>query len=226
MTVDVSDAYRCDDTEPIVPGRFRKALVHTVDDAVSEETTAKLGEFLHANTALMRRCGDPDGAWEFGWELSNLDEHLPDVCSKLRRTLFESCTPTVQQALGVHEFNVTGVEMAARLYHQGGHCCWHDDAFGDEGEMDPYRRVAFAFYLHTEPKRFTGGELEFLDGATVEPKARSLVLYHPIQTHRIRTVECWAAEALHGCWSIDGWVLGDYPDGWPDRLRQLRCAVQ
>lgn len=51
------------------------------------------------------------------------------------------------------------------------------------------------------------------------------MFFHPLQPHRVRPVECWSADLIHGRWAIHGWVLGAPPPGFAERYERLRQPV-
>ena len=212
------------DAKPaFVPNRFREPLYHVEDDALDESVSAGLGRWLHNNRDKLARGGDELGLARFNYEILSVDKTAPDLVAPLKRKLVEAATdPKTLSALCVPEFDLRHIEMHATLYHHGSHFGWHDDAPDRDGELVPTRRLTFCYYMHAEPKLFSGGELEFIDGTTVEPKNNRLALFHPIQQHRIRRVECWSANVLSGRWALMGWVHGDAPDGWAERIPELR----
>lgn len=215
-----------DPTPAIVPGRFRRPLIHVVDEAVSEDVIRQAGECFHTHAAALQPFGDPAGELACGWELPDLDALAPEVVTCVMMAVFAVPAATMLEALAVPEFNVAGLDMTARLFHHGGHCGWHDGAEDANGDLAVTRRIGFELFLHTQPRMFRGGELDFLAGDSVEPVLGRLVLRHPLQVQRVRRVECLSAEALHGRWSIAGWVHGDPPDGWVERVEALRVRLR
>lgn len=210
-------------TPAFVPNRFREPLYHVEDDALDERVASGLGRWLHANRDKLIRGGDELGHSRFNYEILDVDRFAAELVAPLKKKLVEVATDSkVLSALCVPEFDLRHTEMHATLYHHGSHFDWHDDAPGIDRELVPTRRITFCYYMHTEPKLFSGGELEFLDGTTVEPKNNRLALFHPIQQHRIRRVECWSAHVLDGRWALMGWVHGDPPKGWVERVPELR----
>lgn len=173
------------------PARYQAARYHVAPGAVAGEFAAEMGRWLYAHRRLMLRGGD--GVGRFNYELLDVDkacEHLAPLRSAIL-TANEEFDP----------FDVDLVEMHATLYHHGSVFHWHTD----DDDVST-RRVAFAYYLHTTPRMFTGGELEFLDGTFIEPEDGTLVLFSPKQRHRVRQVECWSAHVLHGRWALSGWL--------------------
>ncbi|HXI82117.1 MAG TPA: 2OG-Fe(II) oxygenase [Verrucomicrobiae bacterium] len=206
---------------PVIPGRFRRAMVRTLDDAMPEEWVRELGRWLYYHRHALARGGDSAGVERYNFELFEVDKRAPELAAPLRAKILSEI-PNALAPCCVPDFDVRYVEMTATLHHHGGHFVWHDDAPGYDGEIVPSRRLSWTYYVHTSPKMFRGGELEFLDGTAVEPRCNRLTMFHPVQMHRVRPVECWSAELLHGRWALMGWIHGDPPPGWVERIPKLR----
>ena len=189
-----------DDTA--LPERYRAARFTTFDDVMPTDWLGKMGVWLHSQRGLFRRGGDEGGLGRFGYELVDVDTEYQPVAD-LRSEILKRVDEAVKR-VGVPDFAITLVETHATLYHHGGRYTWHNDS-----EASSTRRLSFALYIHSEPAMFSGGELEFLDGATVKAKHNRLVFFDPDQQHRVRPVECWSAEFLHGRWAISGWIHGE-----------------
>ena len=194
-----------------MPARYRNALVHVIDDAMPETFVTATGRWLYENRARLVRGGDEQGVARFNYELVDADQACD--LGQLKSRIVDAI-PEAIATNGIPDFDLAYIECHATLYHHGGHFCWHTDAPGYDGEFVPSRRLAWCFYMHTQPKMFSGGELEFLDGTKVCPSNNRLVLFHPLQQHQIRKVECWSAHVLHGRWAMFGWVHGPAPDGY------------
>lgn len=205
----------------LVPNRFREPLFAVEDNAMPPEFAGALSRWLFENRRRFLRGGDDAGLQRFNFELADIDQHCPDLLAPFKRKLIAAHVGALER-LAVPAFDLRFIETHATLHHHGGHFTWHDDAPGYDGEFVPSRRVTFAYYMHTDPKMFAGGELEFLDGTAVEPKHNRLCFFHPVQQHRVRPVECWSAHMLHGRWALIGWLHGDPPAGWLERLPALR----
>lgn len=225
-TVDVREAFTAEPLPALVPGRLRKPLVHVQDDAAPKELIRDIGAWLFQRRDLARHAGDRSGEHCFAWEIVGLESLAPELAARVRALIVEGLTPEALEALAVPEFDLGQVEVVPVLMHHGGHFGWHDDWIGPDGQPATTRRVAFDLFLHTEPKRFTGGALDFPSGDSIEPTSGRLVFRHPLQMHRITPVECWAAEHLHGRWALTGWIHGTPPDGWVERVQRLRCAPE
>lgn len=211
---------------PLIPNRFREAVYHSTDDAMPPAFAGALGQWLHSNRDRFVRGGDDRGLARYNHELINVDECAPnDLLAPFKKMLIaEASKPEVLDALCVPAFDLRFVETHATCYHHGSHFNWHDDAASATDSLVESRRITFCYYLHSEPKMFEGGGLEFLDGTVVEPKNNRLTLFHPIQQHRVNRVECWSSHFLHGRWALMGWLHGDAPEGWVDRIPKLRGA--
>lgn len=194
-----------DTAAPALPERYRAARFTMFDNVMPAEWAGATGEWLHSQRGLFSRGGD-DGRGRFNWELLDVDELYVPITS-LKAAITTRISEAVKN-VGVADFDLEYIECHATLYHHGSHFIWHTDHEGYNGDLAVTRRLAWCLYLHSSPKMFRGGELEFLDGTTVEPKNNRLVFFDPYQQHRIRRVECWSADFLHGRWALFGWIHG------------------
>jgi hypothetical protein len=206
-----------------VPNRFREALLHVVDQALEDEASGRIGQWLYNHRDRLQRGGDEHGQHRFNHEILNVEEQAADLILPLRRKLIELMgDDELMDQLCVPAFDLRHIEMHATLHHHGAHFVWHDDAITSDGELVETRRLSFCYYMHSTPKMFSGGLLEFMDGTTVKPDDNRLVVFHPLQQHRIQQVECWSSHVLHGRWALVGWLHGDPPDGYVERLPEMR----
>jgi len=186
--------------ETKLPERYRSAQFATYEGIMSNEWLAAAGEWLHSQRGYFCRGGD-DGQGRFNYELLDVDDIYPPL-AELKTKVVKLLDEAVKK-VGIQDFDLGRIECHATLYHHGSHFAWHTDT-----ATDKTRRLAFCLYLHADPKMFSGGELEFLDGTMVEAEHNRLVVYAPDQQHRTRRVECWSSEFLHGRWAISGWIHG------------------
>ena len=193
---------------PALPERYRAARFTTFENVMPAEWIGAAGAWLHSQRGLFSRGGD-DGHGRFNFELLEVDD-LYEPISALKAAITARISDAVKK-IGTADFDLEYIETHATLYHHGSHFIWHTDHEGYNGELAVTRRLAYAYYLHSSPKMFRGGELEFLDGTMVEPANNRLVLFDPYQQHKIRRVECWSADFLHGRWALFGWVHGQPP---------------
>lgn len=216
--VDVRGEIAGEAFEPIVPGRLRKPLALAIENAMGDPWTADVGRWLFEHRASM--VVDARSPWRAAYDLIDFGAASPDLAAPLRAAVLDRLDEGLE-ACGIAEFDLVGFDVHASLFHHGGICAWSDGIHGDD---ECQRRIGFELMLQQDPKMFSGGELEFLDGSTIEPRNGLLVFTNPVQTKRVREVECWSMHPIHGRWSIWGWLLGPAPEGWADRVRRMRCA--
>jgi len=188
---------------PALAERYRAARYTTFDNVMPAEWIGAAGEWLHSQRGLFTRGGD-DGRGQFNFELPDVDDLYAPI-GQLKAAIASHISDAVKQ-IGTADFDLGGLDCHAALYHHGGHYAWHTDA-----PLPTTQGLAYALYLHSSPKMFRGGELEFLDGTMVDPTNNRLVMFDPHQQHRVRRVECWSADFLHGRWALFGWVHGQPP---------------
>ncbi len=184
------------------PDRFRAPLLHIIEDAMPHAFAADAGRWLYEHRDQMARCGDDDGVAEFMWALRNIDATAPEVFAPLRKRVLDAL-PTAIGPCKVPPFEPSSFDMASTLFHHGGHANWHRSC-GTYESVSPTIAIGFVYFLHSDPKMFSGGDLEFLDGTAVEPKHNRLVFFAPDQIIRVRPVECWSAHVIHGRWALVG----------------------
>ena len=79
------------------------------------------------------------------------------------------------------------------------------------------RKISFVYYLHSLPKRFTGGELLLFDThlmhdtynpqhTRIAPQHNSLVLFPSQFYHQVTPVTCTADPLQHGRFTLNGWL--------------------
>jgi len=188
-----------------VPARYRKAQSHIVDNALSAEFQTELADWLFHKRGSFERVGPTYEADRMAFELRRPDALSAEAIAPIRKKVVETF-PQALEACAVDDFDLAHVEFRTSLFHHGSVFGWHYEEFDDIEATDTVRQLAFAYYLHSTPCMFTGGEMEFLDGSNIEPKTNRLVFYNPTQPISIREVECYSAHPLHGRWSISGWL--------------------
>lgn len=201
--------------KPALPERYRAAQFTTFEDFMPPEWLATASEWLYSQRGYFRRGGDEDGRRRFNYEFLGVDEFYPPI-AELKTALVDRLSEAVEK-VGVPDFDLEFIECHAALYHHGSHYGWHTDRGKRNGEPVETRRLSYGLYMHTDPRMFSGGELEFLDGTMVDAAHNRLVLFDPRQQHRVRRVECWSSEFLHGRWAFFGWIHGQ-PSGSNDHL--------
>ena len=188
--------------------RYRKALYHVVPDAMGKRFPTEMGEWLYHHKEDLRTGGD--GEFRHNYEIYDLNTLCPQLMTRFRKVLVDAI-PDALEPCGIPDFDLDDIEVMATLYHHGSFFKWHDDAPNLQMEFARTRRLTFTYHMHTTPKMFSGGALEFLDGTVIEPENGNLVIFYPLQRHRIQRVDCWSADAMHGRWALMGWVHGEPP---------------
>ena len=169
-------------------------LAHVVDDALPAEFADELLRWIYQNRGCMQRdSGYDPGSHRCSYGLTEFDERAPDLWARLRPRLLELYQAALKPC-AEPSFDLQSIQCFATLYHHGMGFCWHDDAQQDldenlpavpQGhELVPDRRLSYSLYLNAEPKMFSGGELELMDGTVVEPKHNRFVFFNPLQQHR------------------------------------------
>ena len=186
--------------EHTLPPRYREAKVAIFDELMPSEWLADVGQWLFMQRGSFWRGGDEEKS--FHYELLNVDElHAPflllkkEIVSRLAGAL---------ESFSDEPMEISAAWMHASLHHHGSRTDWQASV----DELDEPRIYSFCFFLHSNPTMFSGGEIEFVDGTTVSPGHNRLVIFDARQEHRIRRVECWSAEFLHGRWAVFGWMHG------------------
>ena len=216
------DAYRTEERPPILPHRYRRALVHVVRNAIAPEIASDLGAWMEMQRTGMERI-DAENAW--GWWMPSIDEQCAAVTSQVRAKVVEHLDAACAACV-VAPFDLQRVEMWGTLHHHEDCEPWHDDAMVSALEVATSRRLSWSLTLHSEPKLFEGGQMEFADGTKIPAIHNQLAFWHPVQQHRIAPVECYVSRALHGRWSLRGYVHGVAPEGWADKVLALRGTAQ
>lgn len=186
-----------------IPERYREPKLIAFENVMPKEWMADLGKWLHSQRPYFKRSRE-DGQIKHNYELADVDE-LHQPASDLKKVIAEKLSEAIEK-VGISDFDLEHIECHATLYHHGSHFSWHKSDFDSNNEPMETRRLSYALYLHANPKMFSGGELEFADGTMVEPDHNKLVVFDPRQRHRVRRVECWSADFLHGRWAIFGWI--------------------
>jgi Rps23 Pro-64 3,4-dihydroxylase Tpa1-like proline 4-hydroxylase len=135
------------------------------------------------------------------------------------RSLFErrllTFLPHLFQALGVHPFPVSNVEIQLTATNHGEFFRTHADI--GEGDLQA-RELTFVYFFHREPRRFAGGELRIFEtvqkeGIAVEtgyyqfiyPLQNQIVFFQSSNLHEILPVTCPSAEFGDSRFTVNGW---------------------
>jgi hypothetical protein len=100
------------------------------------------------------------------------------------------------------------LELLPQAYSDGGAFARHSDAAA--GGPNWQRRVSGVYYLHREPRRFTGGALALYDergrAHSVEPDHNTVVFFPRDLEHEVLPVTCPSREFENSRFSITLWI--------------------
>ena len=134
------------------------------------------------------------------------DHHLGGVVDGLHRAVHRRLEQVVE-LLGIPRFATDGLEVQLTSHNDGEYYRSHVDSGRSETAA---RVVTFVYYVHAEPKRYSGGELVLYPPQTspqvIEPLNDSLVFFSSTVLHEVRTVTCPSHLFEDGRFSINGWV--------------------
>jgi SM-20-related protein len=108
--------------------------------------------------------------------------------------------------------NSTQLEMVA--HGDGAFYLPHTDTFtGDEYTPGGRRRMTMVYYLHRQPRRFTGGRLRLFDRAgeqsiEIEPTHDSLLVFPSSARHEVETISCPGGAFADGRFAVNIWLCG------------------
>lgn len=179
----------------MIPDRLQRTKVHTVPDAVPKAWGQDMGRWLHAQRHLLAPVSLNDQRWHYEMPVDDCE-----LAPEFRRCLFEHLKPALDTLRIMIEPGAM-VEFGATLHHHR-----HGGAWTRATDRAPEASLAFSLFLNSLPKQYTGGELEFQDGFSIEPQMGCLVFWPAPTIHRVRVVECYAAHAIYGRWSLSGTV--------------------
>ncbi|MBX9745658.1 MAG: 2OG-Fe(II) oxygenase [Hyphomonadaceae bacterium] len=124
--------------------------------------------------------------------------HCPDglgALKKLFKCSIEARTDDILSALGIMTFSPSKMELQLSAHGHLGFYRPHVDTIRASIRQPSDRIVTIVYYLHSRPKRFTGGELAIfpLGGGApvvVEPIDNRLIAFPSFARHEVRTVQC------------------------------------
>ena len=108
--------------------------------------------------------------------------------------------------------NSTQIEMVA--HGDGAFYRPHTDTYtGDEYTPGGRRRLTMVYYLHRQPRRFSGGRLRMFDlggdqSIEVEPAHYSLLVFPSSARHEVETITCPGNAFADGRFAVNIWLCG------------------
>ena len=125
-------------------------------------------------------------------------ETQPGFEPRLRK-LLEDASPR----LGMRGLGAYRLDLQVRTYQAGEFYAAHNDS-------GRFREINYVYYLHRQPKPFSGGDLLLYDGAgaksftRLEPEDNSIVLFPSRCVHEVTKVECDPGDFGAGRFSLNG----------------------
>ena len=153
-----------------------------------------------------RRALVPDGRM--------MAEVQPGFEPRLRK-LVEDTLPR----LGTGSLGAYRVEVQVSAYLAGGFYRAHSDVADERPNEPEVRRINCLYYLHRQPKPFTGGDLLLHDGKVantftrIEPSDNSIVLFPSRCVHEVTLVECDPGDFGAGRFTVNSYVWGRPGEG-------------
>lgn len=130
--------------------------------------------------------------------------------------------PELIERLGLTPFQPTGFEVELVAHGEGAFYKRHIDVFTGahraDGEAASDRLISLVYYLHTEPKKFSGGELRLypqIRPADVSPEGSidvvphhdSAVAFSSWLPHEVLAVTCPSRQFGDSRFAVNCWIL-------------------
>jgi 2OG-Fe(II) oxygenase superfamily len=147
--------------------------------------TVALGSGKRAVIEGVRRARILDSLGDFERPfLSRLQEHLQPALNRL----------------GHKEFPLGRIEVQITASNDGDYFRLHQD-----GGPDDTREISFVYFLHSEPRRFSGGELRILT-ETLSPQGDTLVFFPSVSPHEVLPLTVPSRAFADSRFTVNGWV--------------------
>ena len=126
-----------------------------------------------------------------------------------------SLVPEILERLRMDGIGRCSIEMGMRVYLDGGFYRAHSD---NHSEHNRQRKLSFLYFLHREPRRFSGGDLLLHDTDTdagacslgefsrIVPLRNSIVFFPCGYWHQVTPVQCGTDDFGDGRWTVNGHV--------------------
>jgi Rps23 Pro-64 3,4-dihydroxylase Tpa1-like proline 4-hydroxylase len=75
-----------------------------------------------------------------------------------------------------------------------------------DGGPDDTREITFVYFLHSEPRRFSGGELTIRSSTVVQPQGDSLVLFPSCSVHEVLPIRVPSGAFADSRFTVNGWI--------------------
>ncbi len=105
-----------------------------------------------------------------------------------------------QVRLAQPAFSIGRIEAQITASNDGDYFRRHQD-----GGYDDTRQISYVYFLHSEPRRFQGGELRVLD-QTVQPEGDTLILFPSISAHEVLPLSVPSRAFRDSRFTVNGWI--------------------
>jgi Rps23 Pro-64 3,4-dihydroxylase Tpa1-like proline 4-hydroxylase len=174
------------------------------------------------STLVSRRSLNPVYKQEKRSSLSLV--HDPDVAQiggAIEATIAAQLT-AIAGALRIPPFRVGAMESSCVCFRNGSFFKPHFDVVRTAAGK---RRLSWVYYLNSEPKRFSGGDLLLgepgTDRAVLEPAHGRIVIFSSETVHEVTTVHLAPDDFADARFSITGFI-----EDQPSRVTRLRFALK
>ena len=131
----------------------------------------------------------------------------------LTEKIKEHLQPTLQR-LGHKEFPLGRIEIQATASNDGDYFRLHPDS-----DASDTRELSFVYFVHAEPRRFSGGELrifatKLIDGQLsradhsymLSPRRDAMVFFPSLNQHEVLPVRVPTKEFRDSRFTVNGWI--------------------
>lgn len=180
--------YQIDDfIEPGLSDRYLRTIFQAKDQfvpaVVSTEVEAHKSEYRSASVLYNPMFGQTLEAIITGV--------LPEACERLE----------------ISEPVYRNIDLELQVTAHGNGCYYK--THNDNGSPDTCKRVlSYVYYLHRQPKSFTGGELKVYgttETITVEPDHNKLVFFKSHLMHEVLPITC-GENFIDSRFTVNGWI--------------------
>lgn len=192
--------------------RYRGVFGEALSQQIFQLAVCKRGVFAPSRTSPNKLYPD--------WRRSTViyDDQLGGVYGTLQQAVLQRM-PTAMSLLGIDAFEIDSIELQLTSHNDGEYYHWHTD---NGTAATAARTLTFVYYIHGQPKGFSGGELVLYgdDGSaeTVEPESDSLLLFSSSRKHEVLPVGCPSQRFEDGRFTLNGWVRRRMPETMPDHF--------
>jgi Rps23 Pro-64 3,4-dihydroxylase Tpa1-like proline 4-hydroxylase len=139
----------------------------------------------------------------------DIDHFKPILLKKISKNI-----PNLVEALKIPTFELGEIEIELAAHGNGAFFAQHIDTIVHKKETSP-RAISAVYYLHSQPKMFTGGQLRlhpmpFLKGddqpIDIEPDHNTLVAFPSWAPHEVLPVICPDNDFKNWRFAINCWI--------------------